>query len=197
MPRSSRSAANELSSDADVIVDEPGAPTHLTLRLAPKDGSTAIAFRVDSDVADLAEGPPARSRRHRAAFRISAAGEVDFTKKAVDARLQAQAAGIARGTTHLESASLEARARGPLDAPEVDATVHARGIRAGGLHFVSADVVVRGNAMSPHVAASARGPTRPTSMRGPTSASAEASRSGGFASRWRGRASGRSSRRAR
>ena len=160
MPRSCGARPTSSPADADVIVDEPGAPTHLTLRLAPKDGSTAIAFRVDSDVADLEKVPQLR-RTASGAFRISAAGEVDSTKKAVDARLRAQAAGIARGTTHLQSASLEARARGPLDAPEVDATVHARGILAGGLRFVSADVVARGNAMSPHVAASARGPDTP------------------------------------
>jgi translocation and assembly module TamB len=156
----SRSRGKRVRSNAEVVVDEPGAPTRLTLQVSPRGESSAIDFQLESMADDL-QRVPELGHSVSGHVRASAAGEVDIARKAVDAELQIQVAGFERGTTRLESGAVEARARGPLEAPEVDATIAARGLSAGGLYLRSADVRATGAATAPHVTASARGPDLP------------------------------------
>jgi len=156
----SLSSAKELRSDAEVVVDERGAPTKLTVHVAPKGNSSTVGFQLDSSAADLQQIPELRHALS-GSVRISVAGEADITKGTVEADLHANVAGLASGGTRAASASVDTRVRGSLDTPEIDAQVHSRGLVAAGLRFASAEVRAQGTARAAHVTASARGPDTP------------------------------------
>jgi translocation and assembly module TamB len=156
----SRSATKQLRSNAEVILDEPDAPTRLTVQLFPRGEPSAIDFQFESMADDLQRVP---ELPHGVSGRVqaSAAGEIDIARKTIEAQLQARVAAFVRGTTRVQSGAVEARAHGPLDAPEVDVGVQARGLSAGAWHVRSADVRAVGAATAPHVTVLARGPDIP------------------------------------
>jgi translocation and assembly module TamB len=156
----SRSATKELRAQAELVVDEPSAPTHATVNVVPRGKSSAVDFRVDSNVDDFQRVPVLGHGVYGKA-RLSASGDVDLASRVVDAHLQAQASRLARGTTRVEGATVVVHARGALDRPVLDAAVHARGVAAVGRRFASVDLAARGQATAPHVEASVRGPDTP------------------------------------
>ena len=158
--RGSRSAAGALQGNATLVVDEPGAPTQLTLALGPKRGSSVVDFKLDSKVADF-QRVPQLGHGVDGQAQLSSSGQIDLTHGRLDAALHAEGAALAQGVTRLQTLSVDASAHGPLASPHVEATVCARGIVAAGLRFVSADVTATGAVMAPHVTASVRGPDTP------------------------------------
>jgi translocation and assembly module TamB len=158
--KGSRGAPNRIRADAEVVVQEPGAPTRLAVHCHPSGDSSVVAFQLDSDAPDLTRVPELHGRAGGSA-RVAAGGTLDLGSRIIDAKLDANVADIAQGSTRIATASISARATGPVTGPHVEVAARARGIDAGGIHWVSAGATATGPASAPHVEASARGPDTP------------------------------------
>jgi translocation and assembly module TamB len=156
----SLSAARQVNAVASVVVDEPGAPTHLDLRVFPKAGSSAVHFDLAAKSVDLDRVPELRHAL-RGSFGVFATGELDVGPMTIDGQVRGAADGIVQGATRVESATIEGSAEGAIAAPRIELAVRARGIVAGGLHFTSAAVDARGSTSAAHVTSSVRGPDAP------------------------------------
>jgi translocation and assembly module TamB len=156
----SRSTAGQLNAHAALVVDEPGAPTHLDLCAFPKGKSSAVDFELVAKSIDLDRVPELRHAL-RGSFGILATGEVDLGPKTIDAKLTAKADGLVQGANRVATATIEGHADGAVAAPRIDVSVRAGGIVAAGYRFVSAAVDATGKATAPHVRLSARGPDTP------------------------------------
>lgn len=147
---------------ADLDVDEPGAPTRLTLQATPRGGAVPIVdFELDSSSDDLTRVPQLASAVH-GSFRLSLAGRLDPSDRTVEGDLHATARDIRRGSTGVEEATVDARTHGSLGDPIVYASVRAAGIRAGRNRVDAAEVTAHGPATSPHMVLAARSQTLPS-----------------------------------
>ena len=156
----SLSATRQVNAVATVVVDEPGAPTHLDLRVFPKAGSFAVHFDLAAKSIDL-DRVPELKHALRGSFGVFATGELDVGPMTIDVQARGAADEIVQGATRVESATVEGSAAGAIAAPRIDLAVRARGIVAGGLHFTSAAVDAHGSARAAHVTSSVRGPDAP------------------------------------
>jgi translocation and assembly module TamB len=150
----------ELHGHAEVVVEEPSAPTRLSIHLLPHGKSSALEFAVDADIADF-DRVPQLQHALRGSCRLAAKGSVDITSMMLDASLEAAAADIVQGATTVRSAAIDAHARGALAAPIIDVALHSKDAVAAKRHFASLDVHATGRAGAPHVKASAHGPDIP------------------------------------
>ena len=156
-----RSSANELRAHLDARVEEPAAPTHVMIDLTPEGKSFALYAALESSAQDL-NGVPELKHAVSGSLKIAAKGTLDLESLSLDARVQADAAHLARGATSLTSASASVHTWGPLAKLSLAATVQGRGLVAGGRHATSVDIVVSGAESAPHVTVSARGTDIPT-----------------------------------
>ena len=156
----SRPDAKHLRANAEVGVDEPGAPTRLVVHVAPKGDSSAVDFDLTSTVADFDD---VALLRHavRGSAKLDARGALDVATMTLEAEVRANAGGIAQGPNRLRSAVLDAHAEGAVASPRIDVRLRALGIDAAGKHLDSADIGVTGQATRPHVTVSTRGPDTP------------------------------------
>ena len=140
----SRGADAAVQAHVDATVREPGAPAHVTLLLAPKGASFAVAFDARVDAARLEDvsrlGGIARGRAA-----VAAHGTVDLGAGRLDAQLDATGDALASGALGMQSASLRARLSGPLAAPKLDAKLQAAGLEAPGVEFATATVEAHGS----------------------------------------------------
>ena len=137
-----------LDATADVVAEkQPG-------------GSSFLDVRLDSNMPDLRK-VTASDDSVEGSSRVVAEARVDVTKRTLAAHLQFEGAGIARGTTSVRSASLDAHARGALESPKLDVVAQLGEVRAGGLHLASFELRASGNPKASHVTVSARGPEIP------------------------------------
>src|SRR5579859_3272193 len=123
-----------LRADADVAVDEPGAPAHATVHLVPKGASFALSFDASAEAARL-DGVPRLGPVARGSARVRARGSLDLAASQLDATLDGSATGVRTGPLSLASATVSARVRGPLAAPSVDADVQGADLAAGRFRF--------------------------------------------------------------
>jgi translocation and assembly module TamB len=144
----------------EVDVHEPAAPTHLTARLSARGDSSVVAFDLDTNAAEL-DRIGLLHHVLRGSLRASAKGAVDVGHKTIDARLEARASDLAIGGTTVQSASLDALAFGPMAVPSIDLALRSQNLVVAGLHLSSAYVLATGNATTPHVTVSTRGPDTP------------------------------------
>ena len=156
----SMSATRQVHATATVIVDEPGAPTHLDLRISPRGTSSIVAFDLAAKSIDL-DRVPELKHALRGSFGLFAKGELDASARTLDAELLAKADGLVHGGTRIESASIQAHAAGPMATPRIELAVRASRIVAGGRHFTSASVDAHGATTGAHVTSSVRGPDAP------------------------------------
>ncbi|HEY8090368.1 MAG TPA: translocation/assembly module TamB domain-containing protein, partial [Polyangiaceae bacterium] len=158
--RGSRSPAKEVRGSAEIVVDEPGAPAQVSLRLLPRRDSVAVAFDLGASAADLA-GIPELRHAVRGSVQLAATGELDVGSRTIDARVAMRTARLAQGTTRVDSATLEAHAHGDVSAPGIEVALVSSGIVAGGVRWDTASVTAAGSASAAHVSVSARGPDTP------------------------------------
>jgi translocation and assembly module TamB len=158
--KGSRSAQKVLEGQALVIVDEPGAPTHLAVHVVPRGQSSVVAFDLQSK-SDSLQQIPELEHALGGKVDLSATGEVDLGSMTVDARLKMHAGMVTQGTTRIASAFIDGLARGPVATPHLELAVRSQGVFAGGIHLVSANVDAVGSATSPYVTLSTRGPDTP------------------------------------
>ena len=156
----SLSDARALTGNANVVVEEPGVPAKIDVRVVPKGKSFTVDFALDAKSADLARVPELE-HAIGGSMSVSAAGQLDVAAMAVEGRVQVAADGITSGATRVASASLEGQVRGALAAPTIDVALRSRDVVAGRVHLTSAMVRASGSALAPHVVASVRGPDIP------------------------------------
>ncbi len=151
-----RSHTSPLTGRADVVIDEPSAPTRLYVTVGPKSLST-LDFALTSDAVDLDRIPQIhRAAQGRAHLQVD--GSLDLGRMTVDARVQARAAQLARGSTRADRISLEARVHGFVADPDFEVTLHGEGLVVGGERLTVGDVRAVGRPTACHVVASAHGP---------------------------------------
>ncbi len=142
-----------LRANGTVAANEPGAPTVLSLRVAPKGRSYELAFEGDTHVRALDAvprlGPVARGRSD-----LTTHGVVDFGKGAIDIKLGAEIHGLGHDVLSADHAAVDARVSGTLRAPQIDVTVHGDVLDFGGYKFSFAELEVHGPAASAQVHAS-------------------------------------------
>jgi translocation and assembly module TamB len=158
--RVSRPQPNELRANAEVVVEDPAAPTRLTARLSPKGESFTVAFALDSNVPEL-DRLPELHHALRGSCRLAANGSVDFTNMTLNASLEAAAESLVQGANSVKSAAIDAHAEGAVAAPRLEVALHSKDISAGSVRLASVDVLATGRATSPHVAVSAHGQDLP------------------------------------
>jgi translocation and assembly module TamB len=148
-----------LTGRADVVIDEPSAPTRLHVTVGSK-GLPTLDFALTSDAVDLDRVP----QLHRAAqgsAHVRVDGSLDLGRMTVDARVQARAAHVARGSTRADRISLEARVHGVVADPQFDVTLHGEGLVVAGERLSVGDVRAVGRPTACHVVASVHGPDVP------------------------------------
>jgi translocation and assembly module TamB len=151
-----RTNPNTLAAHADVVVDEPAAPTRLALAASAKGPSSVLDFNLTSDVPDLGRVPQLKHTL-RGAVHVRASGGLDLGRSTVDGVVHARAANIVEGSTRADAAVLDAGLRGAAADPRIDIALHAQGVAIAGRHLDHADVTATGHASAPHVTASVRG----------------------------------------
>ncbi len=156
----SRTAPNRIRGGAEVLLNEPGAPTHLRVSATPNGESSTLRFALESRAAELARVPELR-QAVRGSLSLAATGTVDLSNRSLDARLGVQAAGIEIGSSRVQTASVDAQASGKLTSPSVDVALRSRGLSTGGLQLTSLDARAAGPVRQAHVEAHARGPDVP------------------------------------
>ncbi len=145
---------------ADLVVNEPGAPAHLTAQLVAGSRVSAIDFQLDAESDDF-QRIPQLGHGVDGKGRLFASGEVDLGRKSVAGQLRIHAQDVAQGTTRVGDVSVEMSAQGPLVRPEVDATIVFRGVLVDGVRFDTARAQATGAATAPRITASLRGPDTP------------------------------------
>jgi hypothetical protein len=151
-----RTNPDTLAAHADVVVDEPAAPTRLALAASAKGPSSVLDFDLTSDVPDL-DRVPQLKHLLRGAVSVRANGELDLGRSIVDGVVHARAAKIIQGATRVDRAVLDAGLRGAVADPRIDLALLAQGVAIAGRHLGRADVTVTGHVRAPHVTASVRG----------------------------------------
>jgi translocation and assembly module TamB len=141
---------------ADLSVDEPGAPTSLTLQAMPRGGAHPIVdFELDSSSTDL-ERVPQLARAVRGSYRLSLAGRIDPDDRSVEGDLHATTQDLEHGIARVDEARVDARVHGAIADPIVSASAWAGGIRAGSIRFDAAEIGAYGRVTRPHVTLATR-----------------------------------------
>lgn len=160
-------SAAELHANVDIDVEEPSAPTHVTIALLPKGKSYVVDATLDSNADDLDRVPDLKHSVAGSAY-LAARGTFDIGAMAVDAHVNARAANLVAGPTHLASASANVHARGSVSKISIDANVQGRELVAGGRHVKSFDIGASGPEGAPRITLHALGPDIPTTEAGTT-----------------------------
>ncbi|HEX8794717.1 MAG TPA: translocation/assembly module TamB domain-containing protein, partial [Polyangiaceae bacterium] len=146
---------------ADLSVEEPGAPTRLTMQATPRGGEQPVVdFELESSSSDLTRVPQL-AHAVRGSYRLSFAGRLDPNDRVIEGDLHATARGVGHGSAGVDEATIDGRAHGPLGDPVVYAAVRAGGLHAGSNRVDAAEVTAYGPAMSPHLVLAMQAPTLP------------------------------------
>ncbi len=148
--------------DATIAANEPGAPTVLSLRLRSKGRSYEVAFDGNTRVPAL-DAVPRLGTVARGKSELVTHGVVDFGRGELDVRVGAEIHDLGRDVVTVDHGSLDARVRGSLTAPQIDATLHGDVLDFGGYRFAKAELGVHGPAGNAdlHVALDADGDGTP------------------------------------
>jgi translocation and assembly module TamB len=145
-----RTGAGEQSGSALVTVDDPSMPTRLAVEMPASRGKPAFDFDLRSDVPEL-DRTNAVGHNLRGSVHLTARGVVDLEHNQADARTHADVQALAVGSTHMGDATLDASARGTLNAPAIQATLRARDVLVAGKHLRVVDLSAAGAPLAPHV----------------------------------------------
>lgn len=124
-----RTAQGDISGHADVAIREPGAPTAISLRLAPGPDGSELFFEGTTNAANL-EQVARLNRTVSGNANLQAAGKIDLGALSIDARASANIADFRARSVSAASIRVEARASGRLLAPSLDIDVEAETVSA-------------------------------------------------------------------
>ena len=142
------------------------------LRRSPR---CCASFALRADIPRLDAVPRAQTGA-RGRADVAATGSIRYADASLAAELDATLDGIAVGDERVAHAQVHARAQGPANAPQLEATVSAEGLLAAGLRFARAEVTAKGTSAQQDVGI-ATSPARqafPTWRRRPASNPARA-----------------------
>jgi translocation and assembly module TamB len=124
------------SASATINVHEPGAPTSVTLHLAPKGQSFALAFEGRAVVARLEDAPRlGRVAKGQAAAALE--GTLDLGSGRLDARGQVTAGELRIDGAWVHDATLVGQVNGPVGAPTFNASLDGGEVEIGPLRFAN------------------------------------------------------------
>jgi translocation and assembly module TamB len=153
-------STKEVHARADIVIEEPSAPTRVTLTLTPKRESYVVEATLDSNIDDFDRVPELKHSIAGTAH-LAARGTLDLGAMTLDAHLNANVANVVQGPTRLANASASVHAWGPLAKMSFDVGVHGRELAAGGRHVTSFDIAAAGPEGAPRVTLHALGPDIP------------------------------------
>jgi translocation and assembly module TamB len=116
-----------ITATAKAVVHEPGAPTVVTVRLAPKKRSMSLSFQVEANSPDLAQVPALRQVAKGRAL-AQATGTVDLGAEAVDASLSVAGEEVEAFGASAQAARLEVHATGALRSPALAVQLGGEGL---------------------------------------------------------------------
>jgi len=146
--------------DGTLVIDEPGAPTTLTLHAVPHGQTSSVDFTILSH--DVRLGALRRlSTEASGNLHIQGKGTVDLDSLEVELAVDSHGKTLKQGSVHAGSVELQAHSRGSLPNPTVDVTLHARDLGWDATTLSALDVTVRGRALTPHVTIHERSPDLP------------------------------------
>lgn len=140
--REAAGPGSALSADAHATVHEPGAPVVADLHVSTAGDALKVAFDARTDVA-LDAIPRIRTGVQGHAS-LRAHGALVASPGRIDAQLDASASSLNAGPVGVDSATVHARATGPLRDPSIDADVDATGVTLGPVHLEGVDSHVSG-----------------------------------------------------
>lgn len=127
---------------AHIKIDEPSAPTVVTVDLAPRsDGAEGqiVVAAVRSSIPDLRRVPRLGAAAGATGkVTVEASGRLTLPEKMMEARAKVSVRDLVRGAHRLGSADVLATASGSALRPVVDAEVHATDLTAGELTLTAA-----------------------------------------------------------
>jgi translocation and assembly module TamB len=143
-------ATGAFGGDATIVVDEPGAPTTLTLHAVPTAESSKVEFDLVSHDVRLG-AVRSLSANLTGNARLVGKGNLNLDNLALDATVGTEGRTLTRGPLTVAAIGLKGRAHGKLFDPQVDADLHAEGVQWKTLTLSTLDVSVHGPALMPHV----------------------------------------------
>lgn len=145
-----RERSGRFGGDATVVVEEPGAPTTLTLHAVPTGQSSSVDFALASHAVRM--GALRRiSTDATGNLRIVGKGNVDLERLKLDVMLDTQGERFSRGLLRVGTIAVQGHARGSLLNPDVNLALHVKDLSWKENELETVDVTVRGKALSPHV----------------------------------------------
>jgi translocation and assembly module TamB len=143
------------TANAQIRLEEAGAPTSVGVHLAPKRGALVVAFDADINVPRLdaiARVPTfATGTAH-----VTTSGTIDLGSRSISGRISADVNMLAIGAFALDQGHVDARVAGPLNAPEADVDSAGSGVTAGPVRVpalrLAGRVALQPTATSPVVA---------------------------------------------
>jgi translocation and assembly module TamB len=130
------------SADGALGATERGATVRLNATLAPQGESYRL--QVDGNAAAALDSLPRLPPVARGQATAKVHGTLDLGTRRLDATVDASANGIERDGQRAATASLTARATGPLDAPQFDVDLHAKNLVLGGRPFDELEIQAHG-----------------------------------------------------
>lgn len=158
VPRAAlRGKFTESTAQAAGTIHEPGARTELSVNLGKRGALQVVEVTLDTKIPDFRQVKRIQSLP-QGSGRLGAKATIELTDPPrIDARAEAEIAGLKVGADRLSRGKLEAHAQGALSDPVIDATFRGEGLVAGGFTFSWAEVSARGHARAPAVAARLEG----------------------------------------
>jgi translocation and assembly module TamB len=144
-----------------LVAEVPGGRAQVSARLSPEGSRRVAHFALEARVADLGRIPELPLPVQGSAS-AAVRGSMDLGAMVVDADVAGDVVDLTQGDNRVGRATLDARVRGPVGAPEVDALLQARALAFGGRRIDWVDVGVRGSPGGGRLTMRAQGPDIPS-----------------------------------
>jgi translocation and assembly module TamB len=150
-----RDDVHGLTADATVTPHEAGADVRADIHVRPKGASLEITYGATASVARLDAVAPLGPLTHGRAS-ATVRGTFDVASRRIDAKGEARASAVARGSIRVGSMSLTATAAGPMGAPSVVANLGADDLAAGTTKIQSIRATAAGTLPNLHATVAVR-----------------------------------------
>ncbi len=131
--------------------EEPGARADVDVDFHRRGAEETVDLEATARVPDLSRPALLRGQGLRGGASLHASGHADLSRKTVDGEVDAELAGLERADASAHSAIVRAQAHGALDAPVLNATVHAQDLRIGRRTIDRVEVDASGSLQRPAV----------------------------------------------
>ncbi len=155
-----RAATGAFGGDAEVVIEEPGAPTTLSLHAVPRGDSSSVDFNLVSHAVRI--GALRRmSTDATGNVQVLGKGNIDLDKLSVDVALDTHGDTLKQRSLGVGGLAIQGRVHGRLQNPDVDLALRARGVTWGATTLTELDVTARGRGLAPHVTVHEESPDIP------------------------------------